>query len=223
MPATADSAAAAVGLSLLAVGLWSCGVTGDHAPLFLAGRSAVEPIVVTAVDGDLLCSELYDKCNDELNGLRANVDEGGYSFELSYVPKEVAACRKSGDNGASVMDASARAIDAGAADQYVLRITSKAGGPVGDAIDLEQLLGIGVQKRIHAIVGRDSLPCAFAHVESGPGHSPVTSVLIGFDAPQNSADRRIVIRETDAMESRKVTLAFPVGMFARYVELVNAG
>lgn len=179
---------------------------------------AEPPISIVTPNPDLSCSELKDACATELQELSVKKLHGGYEWTLIYLPKELEACR-SGMDGALVVDALRTTSEMNSTDQYVLQINALADG--GD-FDLNSFLQYGIERRIRAVIGRDTVPCGFAHVESGPANSPLIRVIMGFDVLPNSADRTILISgEENSVNSGVLVLDYPHGLFEQYVELVQ--
>lgn len=203
----------------VALMLVSCSAAVPNDQLFLTGVDDSIARTVSIVDAGLTCPEFLLVCDEELGGLRTGLENSGWAFEVRYAPKELEACRRA--NGPSMVREAVAALgdQISAADLYILNI--RPGSEEGPRADLQVLLGSGLEKRVHAVVGADSLTCSFAHVESGPGHSPSTAVLFGFDQQQSSADRRVVITAPSGSEWTDIVLAFPVGVFDRYVDLLN--
>lgn len=139
-------------------------------------------------------------------GAFVNVQErAGFKAELHYRPASCIACLELGD--AQLTDASflERSRELAFSDQYVLRLYLKE----GDGKGLE--LNDSWTSRIVEIVGADTVPCAFLHVETMPPGVPFRSVLLGFDRAQDAQDRKLLIRDHDRVLAGDLVFTMPTG------------
>lgn len=139
-------------------------------------------------------------------GAFMNVQErAGFKAELHYRPAACTACLEVGD--AQLTDGSflERSRELAFSDQYVLRLYSKKGD--GERPEVND----SWTSRIVEIVGTDTVPCAFLHVETMPPGVPYRSVLLGFDRPQDEHDRRLVIRDAEGQLGGDLHFDLPTG------------
>jgi hypothetical protein len=167
----------------------------------------------------ITCTELARAVRDELDGFTVQVDRDGYRFILRYVPQAMVDCRTVEGSATVKGPDGTGGLDSGM-DQYVLRIEHTAMADTS-AMDIEAFLTWGLEKRVSARVGGIEVPCAFAHVESGPSNAPATNVLLGFDHVQDKSERVVTLRISPDTAGDGVEFRFPQNLFEQYERILN--
>lgn len=205
----------------------AAGVLGSSCSHISGGTAqsdgGVEGVAATAQEealrSVLTCQQLAEAVRDELHGLTAIAERKGYLFELRYLPQAMDACRRQG--GGTVADGVRAAGEAlNTTDQYLLRIERTVAADT-TVLDLDALLASGLERCVFAMVGGTEVSCAFAHIEAGPSNAPAVSVLIGFDHPQDAAERVVWIADPEKAFGGDLEFEFPAGTFARYSQLIR--
>lgn len=150
------------------------------------------------------CAAVREWMTVHRKAFSAFVKRDGYSMELQYRPATCAACMELPDAELNQPELSQRAKELAGADLYHLRILPGKDGETPRA-------GFDWQPRIVEVVGQDTIPCTFIHVETMPPGVPHQSVLLGFDAQQDTRDRRVLIKDPDGSLDGAIVLALPTG------------
>ena len=203
--------------SLLLVSIWGCGTARpegalkDEArePSWFAGLFSSRP------DPIVDCKGLSGWLSANGSSLVSTVEREGFTAELQYRPAACLACLENGT--AAFMDDGlrARVAELDKTELYVLRIASR----MDHSDDAPQLiLSENLRGDLVAVMGPDTLECAFIHMEAMPSMLPYTSALIGFDRPQDGRDRRIILR--DRADGFGGDLVFQFGGLGRYTAIL---
>lgn len=205
---------------MLALGCTAPGPSGPAGALRSEG-AVEQPAVAAPLD----CAALIQAMNGRFKGLTSRKEGQGYRFELTYLPKEVMACRIATKKDGSVLEALRdTTVMINDRDQYLLRIIPMAGPSLdGDTMTarLNEWLSTGLERRIHAFIDGDSVGCAFAHVEAAPSSSPVTTVWIGFDHLQDKAERQVVLRGIGTADMQDLRFEYGAGSFDAYAQWIG--
>lgn len=179
-------------LSLLLVSIWGCGIAQPEGALKdeAQGLSWVARMFSSRPAAIEDCSGLSAWLSRHSSLLVARVERAEFTAELQYRPAACMACLE--DRTAAFMDKGfrARVAELVNTELYVLRIAPRP----GFSAEAQQLvLSENLRGDLVEVVGTDTLKCAFVHVEAMPSMLPYTSVIIGFDRPQDDLDRRIIL------------------------------
>lgn len=157
----------------------------------------------------LTCADYLQHVQQHFGGLMQAVERNGVRHELIYVPTAMAACR----------GGSSTPVSTAGADQYILRFGRSR---QADGMDsLHVLDGLPFEQAFVEVVGGDTVPCAFAHGEPAPTHAPFTTVVIGFDHPQDAHDRTVVLRDAQGTLGGDLVFEFRQDLFLDHVEWMN--
>lgn len=153
-----------------------------------------------------------DKYGERFN---SRVERPGFVLEASYRPAACTACME--ERGSVFADSAfrQRVAQLKATEFYVLKVT--VGKNEQDTLFLE-LSDILIADLIE-VVGRDTFPCSFMHVEAVPSSLPYRSALVGFDRPQDGRDRYLVLRDREGHFGGDLNLVFPEGSMKAYLTI----
>lgn len=149
------------------------------------------------------CSSLPDYLGAVGSGLRSDVDVFGHTWQLRFRTPEEILC---GEIAAGITVpgelARTRLNELRSLDQFVVTFTTSTEDAVANA------LSSGVPDEAHfvEIVGNDSLPCRFAHLEAlgkGPWRS---KLLLAFERDTTAAQRRIIISKVPGITDLRIDL-----------------
>jgi hypothetical protein len=144
--------------------------------------------------------------------LTAEVERPGFIAKLEYRPAACLACME--DHDALFADSTfiRRVSPLRTTELYVLKIfVGKAGS---DSLYLE--LSESLLPDLVEVVGTDTVPCAFMHVEAMPSMMHYRSALIGFDRPQDGKDRSVVLRDSKRQFGGDLVFGLPKGGVSHY-------
>ena len=158
----------------------------------------------------------WERYGEELSVV---VDRPGWVISLQYRPAERIACKEF-TNGWGRPEFHDRAEVLRATEHYVLRLLPKKKRPGG--FDDPLLPDDGWPETLE-VIGEDTVPSAFSHVEAMPSSLPYRSVLLGFDRPQDGADRSVVLRDEEGLWGGDVVFRWRPGAFLRYENAVRPG
>ena len=161
------------------------------------------------------CAGVREWLAEHPRALYARVQRAQLTAELTYRPGVCTACLELPD--AALVDAAVRDRMATLSNGglYALRFA------VGTDPAAHHALRDTLQAYIVEVIGTDTLPCAFMHVETMPPGVPYSSAIIGFDRAQDRADRRIIIRDPHNAFGGDVTLALPLGASKALAEAID--
>lgn len=135
--------------------------------------------------------------------------------ELRYRPASCAACLEMPDAQLTDADYMQRRLELAGSDLYLLRIMP------GEQPEEVPQPGFDWQTRIAEVVGGDTIPCAFIHVETLPPGMRYQSILLGFDALQDMQDRQLIIRDVDDAMGGDLIMPLPTGGPRALAEAIN--
>lgn len=157
------------------------------------------------------CAGLRAWWIEEGAGFSVERTNGQGGFQLQYRPAACAACMERQD-AIALSDAGLRSRyrELAAAETYVLQAALK---------DQEAFLASSgdLAGRIREVVGNDTVACAFAHIEATPSLMPHLNILIGFDRPQDTRERTVLV---DA-PGGGLRFTFGRELFTRYATAVG--
>lgn len=179
--------------------------------------------VIAQLEKPRSCEDLVRLVAEELEGLVTRQSTGLGVITLRYKPAELIACMS--NRALNMSEAcTPNALERRNSEEYMLDIDPRTAGPGSmDTLrpKLEAFLSEDLQQRIVAISAKDSIPCAFVHVEQGVGGDHVQRIILGFDRDQNGLDRKVVLKDTDSLLGGDVTFDFVPGAFEAYEYLVS--
>jgi len=212
---------------LVLIGTLVVGCSGPHArvehetlsPGILTSDVSVETTPST-------CSELGLFVAGELGGLISrSTGPVGDSFILQYRPAVLEMCTRSRETVLLKVIGNRKEVEGRAAtDSWVMKLpraVSEKGPNMSDEFLHYLSMSSGAIKDIVEIVGQDTIPCAFLHVETTPSVGPYHHVLIGFDTPQDSQQRKLIWHDRVGLLGGEVQFEFPNGVFAKYQTIVT--
>lgn len=151
------------------------------------------------------CTELRQWIAEHPSAFRSNVVRPRLAVELQYRPAACIACMEAPESAFSAPTTRERMDRLAGSAQYVLHFTAGSSG--GEL----PLLAESLRTSIVEVVGTDTLPCAFMHVETLPPGVPYASAIIGFDRPQDDLDHRVVLLDHDGALGGTIEFALPRG------------
>jgi hypothetical protein len=158
------------------------------------------------------CEELGEWLSEHGALLTAKEERPGLTVELQYRPAACAACAEDRDGRFEDPALRKRVMELKGAELYVLHWSVSSTAPDS----LSSLWNEGLQEDLFEVVGLDTLPCAFMHMEAMPAMLPYRSALIGFDRVQDGKDRRILLRDSGKRLGGDIILEFIEGGLQRY-------
>jgi len=161
------------------------------------------------------CAALRNWLTEHPGAFVSVQERSEFKAELHYRPASCTACLELGDVQLTEKSFVERNSELAHSDQYVLRLYPKDGD--GDLPKMDETWMPSVME----IVGTDTIPCAFLHVETLPPGVPYRSVLLGFDRPQDEQDRRLVIRDTGNLFGGDLHFNLPTGGPRALAEALN--
>jgi hypothetical protein len=161
------------------------------------------------------CEALRNWLSEHPGAFVSVQERPAFKAELHYRPAPCTACLELGDVQLTEKPFVERHRELAHSDQYVLRLYPKDRG--GDLPKMDETWMPSVME----IVGTDTVPCAFLHVETLPPGVPYRSVLLGFDRAQDEQDRRLVIRDTGKLFGGDLHFNLPTGGPRALAEALN--
>jgi|GEM_PF-5366189 len=162
------------------------------------------------------CAGLHAWLQEEGAGLDCGTRNKAFVFRIRYVPSAVRYCMAPLDAFGESGRSAASVISQGMfTTQFILEIQPLAGA----MLDASQPLRF-VETDIVEILGTDTMPCAFLHHEPRIPSLPYQRLILGFDHPESSMDRKIVLRDRDGTHGGDVILRFDQGVFQVF-EMLN--
>lgn len=145
----------------------------------------------------------------------AKIKRPGFEVEATYRAAACTACME--DREAAFADTAfqARVAQLRQTELYILKLTP---GQEGDSLTLD--LGAQLAGSLVEVVGTDTFPCSFIHVEALPSLLPYRTALIAFDRPQDDRDRQLVLLDPASSYGGNLTFLFPQGHLRTYLALV---
>lgn len=150
------------------------------------------------------------------SGLVAKVERPGFEMELQYRPAACLACMENHDAVFADSTFQERVGQLKATELYVLKIYSGKSASDSSHFELSEHLA----KDLVEVVGMDTFPCAFFHVEALPSLVPYRSALIGFERPQDGRVRRVIFKDTQDHFGGDLIMDLPANGLSRYAEAV---
>lgn len=179
-------------------------------------------------NGAVPCESMVRCLGPEMGALSTSLDDGsGLRFVLTYQPAELRACMEDlAPAPITDPDMRARVEQLRGTDLYLLRIIPAEGPRTGQsavrmAQALDDLMDQTKGARLQEVIGTDTLDCAFIHVETAPGFVTYTTLLIGFDTPQDGREREVILKGLKEGESDQLRFRFRQGVFAAYAHAVQ--
>lgn len=144
----------------------------------------------------------------------AKVKRRGFELEATYRAAACTACME--DREAAFADTAfqIRVAQLRQTELYILKLTP---GQVGDSLMLD--LGADLAGSLVEVVGTDTFPCSFIHVEALPSLLPYRTALIAFDRPQDDQDRQLVLLDPSSTYGGNLTFSFPQGHLRAYLAI----
>jgi hypothetical protein len=161
------------------------------------------------------CHELGQWLAKHDKDLVATFERPGLTGELQYRPAACLACMEKRDAAFSDSAFLKRIDQLKATELYVLRIVA---GKVSDSTQIE--LSENMASSFVEVVGRDTFPCSFMHVEATPSMMPYRSALIGFERAQDDKDRRVILLDSEKHLGGDLVMEFPAKGVSRYAAAV---
>ncbi len=134
-------------------------------------------------------------------------------FQLQYRPALCAACMEQGDASLSDRALRERTAHLRSSELYFLRFTPAAGTDPGEAWE-------HLRSGCCEVLGVDTVPCAFVHVESLPAMSPYREIMLGFDRPQDERDRTVILRSPGLEPEGGLMFHFDGRLFEQFASLL---
>lgn len=136
------------------------------------------------------CGDLLGFLAEDWNGLRSEVgDAHGQRIEAEYRPSVLHAC----------MDARPELLLSDLVkgpeglDMWLIRVPRSGMMNVADSgPDHSPYLAFSAQYDLFEVIGNDTIPCAFWHVESTPSVGAHHQLLVGFDVALDERDRYLI-------------------------------
>lgn len=145
----------------------------------------------------------------------SRVERPGFVLEASYRPAACTACMEAGGSTFADSAFQQRVVQLKATELYVLKVSARTDKQ--DTLNLEIsdiLMGDLIE-----VVGSDTFPCSFLHVEAVPSMLPYRTALVGFDRPQDGRDRHLVLHDPEGRFGGAITLTFPEGGLGAYLAI----
>lgn len=176
-----------------------------------------DPVSMTEEQRELAASAI--SCGDVLrllaedwNGLRAVINNAaGHRFEAEYRPHVLDACME--------VRPELRLADLAngleGLDMWLLRIprmAMKDGADPGPG--QAEYLNFSAQHDLFEVIGSDTIPCSFLHVESTPAIGPYHQILVGFDMVLDERDRILLWRDQHGSHAGDLRFELKPGAFA---------
>jgi hypothetical protein len=128
-----------------------------------------------------------------------------YSVEIQYRPPLCTACFELPNARLDEPGFKQRSEELAGGDSYLLRIFP------GPGPETPPVASMAWQHRIVQVVGVDTLPCAFVHVETLPPGVKHQNLLLGFDTGSLQEDRSVIIKDSDGTLGGDLVLTLPKG------------
>lgn len=161
------------------------------------------------------CSEVTAWMKEHQEAFQSRIERKEVHVTVQYRPAACMTCLELGDVPLASAAYTERAVQLARSDQFVLRIQAPPTKTDIPAVDDTWV------DRIVEIVGRDTVPCAFIHVETMPPGVPFRSVLLGFDRAQDAQDRKLMIRDHDQVLGGDLVFTMPTGGPRALAEAMN--
>lgn len=151
------------------------------------------------------CDEIREWLVEHPRAFHAVTERPGFAAELQYRPAVCMACLEQPSAKLSDPEFQKRQLELAGGDIYHLRISA------GKEAGLIPRASLAWQQQIVQVLGSDTMPCAFVHVETLPPGLPYQSVVLGFDASDEPGDRSVIITDGDGTLGGDLVLNFPKG------------
>lgn len=151
------------------------------------------------------CAAVREWLEEHPKAFLSTVQRSTFKAELRYRPASCAACLEMPDALLADADYQQRRLELAGSDLYLLRIMP------GAHPEETPRPGFNWQARIEEVVGGDTIPCAFVHVETLPPGIRYQNILLGFEAPQDTRDRQLIIRDPDGALGGDLIMPLPTG------------
>jgi len=137
------------------------------------------------------CKELKGWLTSHRSFLTGTVIRSSRRWEVQYRPALLSACRNYPEGKFSDTDLRREVEESVLSTTYALHLTNDKQNDRDDEVFWNEELG----KDIVEVLGGDTLPCAFIHLEPGPGFLKYRTAMIGFDHGQLPVKRQIIIND----------------------------
>lgn len=168
------------------------------------------------------CVDLGRFVANALGGLSAEVKgPHGVGIQLQYRPALLRACM--GNSEALVNDV-IRGMAPEAMDTWMIKVPRMILGTdsTTSSAFMEYLFrSSGAARDIVLVVGSDTIPCGFVHLESTPALSQFHQLLIGFDVAEDERQRQVIWTGPHDLMGDPIHFVFREGVFAHYHHLVS--
>lgn len=151
------------------------------------------------------CSEVAEWMKEHPNAFQSVVQRSEFEAVLQYRPAPCMACLEMSDADLTDDAFVERIGQLENSEQYVLRLHPSNRNSI-----LPQVDGLW-QPRVVEIIGLDTIPCAFLHVETMPPGVPFSSVVLGFERLQDDEDRQVLISDLDGTLQGDLLFTLPKG------------
>ena len=195
-------------------GIVSCGaswVGGPHVDAGISGKSSFFDLFKSTPDPIADCAGLGEWLQDHPGTFDAQVVRSGFKVDLQYRPAACIACGEGATRAFIDPQFTTRVGELQTSEQFVLRVT-RTGEAGGNALELKDALVSDIVE----VIGLDTIPCSFLHVEATPPNVPFRSAILGFDRPQDGADRRLVVLDRTGRWGGHIILELPPGTLQQY-------
>jgi hypothetical protein len=198
----------AVGLGAVGCGASAVDSAGADAP---SGKSSFFDLFSFAPDPIADCAGLGEWLQDHPGAFDAHVERTGFTVDLQYRPAACTACGEGSTLTFTDPQFTTRVGELQASELFVLRVANRS-DVTGDALELTDALVADIVE----VIGRDTIPCSFLHVEATPPNVPFRSAIIGFDRPQDSADRQLVVLDRTGRLGGHIVLELAPGRLQQF-------
>lgn len=153
----------------------------------------------------LTCKEVLETYRKNRSSYTAVITRNGVRWELEYHPEVCRSCLGLPDRVLLDSLQKISPIHHENSSSYVLRAyaTEKNSARSGTIARISHGL-------ITEIIGRDTIPCAFLHLETLPAEAPFHSAIVGFlHNEQLPGERRVAIRDDEHIWGGDLLFSFP--------------
>jgi hypothetical protein len=168
------------------------------------------------------CAELGHFVAKELGGLSTQaLGPEGVGISLQYRPALLRSCMV--DKEAALHDV-IKAMETGATDSWVVKVPRTIPGTdsTTSSAFMEYLFrSSGAKQDIVMVIGTDTVPCSFLHLEGTPSVSRHHQLLIGFDVPEDHRQRKMIWKGPEELMGAPIHFEFREGIFSRYHDLAS--
>lgn len=209
-------------LSTLMYAVLFVGCSGGISTEEVGRPSPASPQVELAGAYPTTCAELGHFVAKELGGLSTEAyGPEGVGISLQYRPALLRSCMVDKEAALSYV---IKGMETGAMDSWVVKVPRTIPGTdsTTSSAFLEYLFrSSGAKQDIVLVVGTDTVPCGFLHLESNPSMSRYHHLLIGFDVAEDHRQRQMIWTGPDDLMGAPIHFKFREGVFARYHDLVS--